>query len=144
MSLRVKLTLLNLLLIFIVGSILTIFTATYQKRDLLQEKLLRAHSLLDNLIVQNREALILQDRFALEISSNRFLKNQDILFLLVDLYMIKSIYEEVSLFQATSAALGIPVWIYYIGVPIFSVFVFAGIYREAPSKLNQIKKEEGS
>ncbi len=84
MSLRLKLTLLNLLLIFVVGSILTIFAATYQKRDLLQEKMLRAHSLLDNLVVQNREALILQDRFALEISSKRFLKNQDILFLLVE------------------------------------------------------------
>jgi len=52
-----------------------------------------------------------------------------LLFLLVDIYMIQAIYEELTLFQATSAALGIPVWIYYIGVPIFSVFVFEGIYR---------------
>jgi TRAP-type C4-dicarboxylate transport system permease small subunit len=62
-----------------------------------------------------------------------------ILFLLVDTYMIQAIYEELTLFHATSAALGIPVWIYYIGVPVFSVFVFAGIYREASSKLNAIK-----
>lgn len=62
-----------------------------------------------------------------------------ILFLLVDIYMIQAIYEELTLFHATSAALGIPVWIYYIGVPVFSVFVFAGIYREASSKLNAIK-----
>jgi TRAP-type C4-dicarboxylate transport system permease small subunit len=57
------------------------------------------------------------------------------LFLLVDIYMIQAIYEEISLFHATSAALGIPVWIYYIGVPVFSVFVFAGIYRDASFKL---------
>ena len=59
-----------------------------------------------------------------------------ILFLLVDIYMIQAIYDELTLFNATSAALGIPVWIYYIGVPIFSVFVFAGIYRDAHKKLN--------
>ncbi|UCF82694.1 MAG: TRAP transporter small permease subunit [Desulfobacteraceae bacterium] len=62
-----------------------------------------------------------------------------ILFVLVDIYMIQAIYEELTLFHATSAALGIPVWIYYIGVPVFSVFVFAGIYREASSKLNALK-----
>jgi TRAP-type C4-dicarboxylate transport system permease small subunit len=61
------------------------------------------------------------------------------LFLLVDIYMIQAIYEELTLFHATSAALGIPVWIYYIGVPIFSVFVFAGIYRDAALKLGLLK-----
>ncbi len=66
-----------------------------------------------------------------------------ILFLLVDLYMIEAIYEEVTLFHATSAALDIPVWIYYVGVPVFSVFVFAGIYREARSKLEAIDREGG-
>ena len=65
-----------------------------------------------------------------------------ILFLLVDIYMIQAIYQELTLFQATSAALGIPVWIYYIGVPIFSVFVFTGIYREASLKLNAVKEKE--
>jgi len=64
-----------------------------------------------------------------------------ILFLLVDIYMIQAIYQELTLFQATSAALGIPVWIYYIGVPIFSVFVFTGIYREASLKLNAVKEK---
>jgi TRAP-type C4-dicarboxylate transport system permease small subunit len=62
-----------------------------------------------------------------------------VLFLLVDIYMIQAIYEELTLFHATSAALGIPVWIYYIGVPVFSVFVFAGIYRDAFSKLAILK-----
>lgn len=64
-----------------------------------------------------------------------------LLFILVDVYMIKAIYNEMTLFQATSAALGIPVWIYYIGVPIFSVFVFAGIYRDASSNLDGLDRE---
>jgi len=64
-----------------------------------------------------------------------------VLFLLVDIYMIQAIYQELTLFNATSAALGIPVWIYYIGVPIFSVFVFAGIYRDASVKLDGLKRE---
>ncbi len=67
-----------------------------------------------------------------------------VLFLLVDIYMIQAIYEELTLFNATSAALGIPVWIYYIGVPVFSVFVFAGIYRDAATKLNGLDSERGS
>lgn len=61
------------------------------------------------------------------------------LFLLVDIYTIQAIYEELTLFHATSAALGIPVWIYYVGVPVFSVYVFAGIYRDANSKLGILK-----
>jgi len=64
-----------------------------------------------------------------------------VLFLLVDIYMIQAIYEELTLFNATSAALGIPVWIYYVGVPVFSVFVFAGIYRDASLKLDRLKRE---
>jgi TRAP-type C4-dicarboxylate transport system permease small subunit len=66
------------------------------------------------------------------------------LFLLVDIYMIQAIHEELTLFNATSAALGIPVWIYYIGVPIFSVFVFAGIYRDASLRLDGLKRKGGS
>ena len=66
------------------------------------------------------------------------------LFLLVDIYMIQAIYEELTLFKATSAALGIPVWIYYVGVPIFSVFVFAGIYRDASVKLDGLKTAGGN
>jgi TRAP-type C4-dicarboxylate transport system permease small subunit len=66
------------------------------------------------------------------------------LFLLVDIYMIQAIYEELTLFKATSAALGIPVWIYYIGVPVFSVFLFAGIYRDAAVKLDEMEREGGN
>lgn len=67
-----------------------------------------------------------------------------LLFILVDIYMIQAIYEEVTLFHATSAALGIPVWIYYMGVPIFSVFVFVGIYRYARIKLRSLNSEGDS
>ena len=57
------------------------------------------------------------------------------LFLLVDLYMIQAIYDEITLFRAASAALGIPVWIYYIGVPLLSPAVFHGVYRNAAARL---------
>ncbi|MFH1985592.1 MAG: TRAP transporter small permease subunit [Pseudomonadota bacterium] len=60
------------------------------------------------------------------------------LFLLVDIYMVQAIYEEITLFQATSAALGIPVWIYYAGVPVLSVFVFIGIRRQAALLLKRL------
>ncbi len=66
-----------------------------------------------------------------------------LLFLLVDIYTIQAIYHELTIFHATSAALAIPVWIYYIGVPVFSIFVFAGIYRDASTKLGGLKKEIG-
>jgi len=64
-----------------------------------------------------------------------------LLFILVDIYMIQAIYDELMLFHATSAALGIPVSIYYVGVPVFSFFVFAGIYRDASSKLDGLERE---
>jgi TRAP-type C4-dicarboxylate transport system permease small subunit len=64
-----------------------------------------------------------------------------LLFVAVDLFMIQAIYDELTLFQATSAALGIPVWIYYIGVPVFSIFVFTGIYRDAVAKITELKKD---
>ena len=65
-----------------------------------------------------------------------------LLFLVVDIFTIQAIYDELTLFQATSAALAIPVWIYYVGVPILSVFVFAGIYRDAASKLDALEVKE--
>ncbi len=64
-----------------------------------------------------------------------------LLFIMVDFYMIKAIYNEIAQFQASSAALGIPVWIYYAGVPIFSVFVFIGVYREASHKIAELERE---
>ncbi len=58
-----------------------------------------------------------------------------VLFVLVDVFMIQAIYDELTLFHATSASLSIPVWIYYAGVPVLSVFVFRGIYRDAVQRL---------
>jgi TRAP-type C4-dicarboxylate transport system permease small subunit len=60
------------------------------------------------------------------------------LFIVVDIFTIQAIYDEITLFQATSASLGIPVWIYYIRVPVFSVFVFQGIYRNSSNQLTHI------
>lgn len=57
------------------------------------------------------------------------------LFLVLNGYMIQAIYDEVTLFQAKSASLGVPVWVYYAGLPVFSVFIFRGIYRGARNKL---------
>jgi len=66
-----------------------------------------------------------------------------ILFLLVDVYMIQAIYDEITLFQATSAGLGIPVWIYYAGVPVLSIFVFRGIVRDARNRLRTLEDLKG-
>lgn len=65
-----------------------------------------------------------------------------VLFILVDGYMIKAIHEELTLFHATSAALAVPVWIYYVGVPVFSIFVFTGIYRHSCDKLRDLSGGE--
>jgi len=64
------------------------------------------------------------------------------LFILVDFYMIRAIYDEITLFHASSGALGIPVWIYYVGVPVLSIFVFRGIYRDAHRRLRRFGKME--
>ena len=61
------------------------------------------------------------------------------LFCLVDIIMIQTIYQEITRFHATSAALGIPISIYYIVVPFLSVFVFLGIYREAAQRLQELE-----
>jgi TRAP-type C4-dicarboxylate transport system permease small subunit len=64
------------------------------------------------------------------------------LFLVLNWFMIQAIYDEVTLFQARSASLDIPVWIYYAGLPLFSVFIFRGIYRDAMNKLTGQEAEE--
>jgi len=51
------------------------------------------------------------------------------LFVVVDVMMLKLIHQDVTLFHATSDALGLPVWIYYAGVVALSPAVFVGIYR---------------
>ena len=63
------------------------------------------------------------------------------LFVLVNLFLVQAIYDEIVMFHAASGALGIPVWIYYVGVPLLSVYVFRGIYRDALTKLRALEKE---
>ena len=58
-----------------------------------------------------------------------------LLFVVVDLLLIQAIYREMTIFHARSGSLGVPVWIYYAGVPLFSCFVFRGIWRGACSSL---------
>ncbi|MHC1744290.1 MAG: TRAP transporter small permease [Syntrophobacteraceae bacterium] len=67
-----------------------------------------------------------------------------LLFLLVNLYLIRTIYDELVLFHATSGALGVPVWVYYAGVPVLSVFVFKGIYRGTMARLKEEREERRS
>jgi TRAP-type C4-dicarboxylate transport system permease small subunit len=64
-----------------------------------------------------------------------------ILFILVNVYMIQAIYDEITLFKATSAALGVPVWFYYLGVPVFSVFVFRGVCKNAAARLAGLEND---
>ena len=66
-----------------------------------------------------------------------------ILFVLVNYYMIQAIHDELTLFHASSGALDVPVWIYYAGVPILSIFVFRGIYRDAMVRLKDVEAGQG-
>ncbi|NCC52917.1 MAG: TRAP transporter small permease [Spartobacteria bacterium] len=58
-----------------------------------------------------------------------------LLFVVVDLLLLQAIYREMTIFHARSGSLNVPVWIYYAGVPLFSCFVFRGIWRGARSAL---------
>jgi len=62
-----------------------------------------------------------------------------LLFLIVDIFMIRTIHDELTIFHAKSSALNIPIWIYYAGVPLLSIYVFRGIYRDALKKLTEHK-----
>ncbi len=66
-----------------------------------------------------------------------------VLFVIVDLLLVNNIYQEITLFQATSPALGIPVWIYYAGVVIFSPSVFVGVYNGTSRQLEQLGQGRG-
>ncbi len=67
-----------------------------------------------------------------------------ILFLAVDLLLVTTIYNEMTIFHATSPALNIPVWIYYAGVIIFSPFVFRGIYVGTNRQLKALLEEDSA
>lgn len=60
-----------------------------------------------------------------------------LLFIVVDIFTIQAIRDEIVMFQAKSPALGIPVWVYYVGVPVLSIFVFRGICRNAAAQLRR-------
>jgi TRAP-type C4-dicarboxylate transport system permease small subunit len=66
------------------------------------------------------------------------------LFAVVNVFMIQAICDDLTLFHAMSGALGIPIWVYYAGVPVLSVYVFRGIYREAVTKLADLEKRGSS
>jgi TRAP-type transport system small permease protein len=65
------------------------------------------------------------------------------LFAVINVFMIQAIYDEMVLFHAMSGALGLPIWVYYAGVPLLSVYVFRGIYRDAAIKLKTLHMEAG-
>ena len=57
-----------------------------------------------------------------------FLSTAACVFVIIDTYVIKMIYQDITLFHSTSPALGIPMWIYYFPIPIFSLAVFYRLY----------------
>jgi len=59
------------------------------------------------------------------------------LFVAVDILIIQTIYYEVTLFKATSPALGVPIWVYYAGVPLLSIAVFRGVCRGTVKSLSE-------
>ena len=66
-----------------------------------------------------------------------------LLFVLVDYYTIRAIYKDLTLFHMRSEALNIPNWIYTIGIPIFSIFVFKNIVLAATKRLKSLSGGEG-
>jgi TRAP-type C4-dicarboxylate transport system permease small subunit len=66
------------------------------------------------------------------------------LFVAVDYYLIITIYREMTVYHSTSSALVIPMWIYFAGVPILSIFLFKRIYRGARITLKKIDEEKGA
>lgn len=65
-----------------------------------------------------------------------------LLFLVVDICLVRECYFELTLFHARSPSLRMPVWIYYVGVVIASAFVFRGLYRGALRKNGVVAGEE--
>ncbi|HER24613.1 MAG TPA: TRAP transporter small permease [Candidatus Atribacteria bacterium] len=65
-----------------------------------------------------------------------------LLFLIVNYYAFREIYMDLTIFHMESEALRIPEWMYIIGIPIFSVFIFKNIYRGLKIELKKIEGEE--
>ncbi|MEA3453532.1 MAG: TRAP transporter small permease [Candidatus Caldatribacteriota bacterium] len=66
-----------------------------------------------------------------------------LLFLIVNYYAFREIYMDVTIFHMESEALRIPEWMYIVGIPIFSVFIFKNIYKGLKIELKKIEGEEG-
>ena len=47
----------------------------------------------------------------------------------VDWFTLLTIYKEITMFHSSSSALGIQMWIYYLGIPVFSIFVFIRMWK---------------
>ena len=62
-----------------------------------------------------------------------------LLFLIVDYYAIREIYMDITLFHMESEALRIPQWIYTIGTPIFSLFIFKNIVKGTIKEFQNIE-----
>lgn len=60
-----------------------------------------------------------------------------VLFLVVNVILVQTIYREITLFKATSPALGIPKWIYYAGVTLLSPCVFIGVHRGVKKAMSE-------
>ena len=65
-----------------------------------------------------------------------------LLFLIVNYYAFREIYMDITIFHMESEALRIPEWIYVIGIPIFSVFIFKNIFKGLKIELKKIEGEE--
>ena len=65
-----------------------------------------------------------------------------LLFLIVNYYAFREIYMDITIFHMESEALRIPEWMYIIGIPIFSVFIFKNIYKGLKIELKKIEGEE--
>ncbi|MEA2088099.1 MAG: TRAP transporter small permease [Candidatus Caldatribacteriota bacterium] len=65
-----------------------------------------------------------------------------LLFLIVNYYAFREIYMDITIFHMESEALRIPEWMYIVGIPIFSVFIFKNIYKGLKIELKKIEGEE--
>lgn len=63
-----------------------------------------------------------------------------ILFTIVDYFAIREIYMDMTLFHMRSEALNIPNWIYVIGIPIFSIFVFKKLITSMIKNIKDLDK----
>jgi len=64
-----------------------------------------------------------------------------LIFVIVDYFAIREIYMDLTLFHMRSEALNIPNWIYTIGIPILSIFIFLRLYQSSTEKLKGLSKE---